>query len=66
MLVLKVDLHHVEELFHGVVENTEICASPDDILFYDFDLVAEPITTFVKEIEEMVVLVVSRLDLLTD
>lgn len=66
MLVLKVDLHHVEELFHGVVENTEISATPDNVFFYDFDLVTEPITTFVKEVEEMVVLVVSRLVLVTD
>ncbi len=59
MSILYCLLYCAEELFHRVIEYAEISSAFDHILLDYFDLLMKFELTFVKEIDEMFVLIIS-------
>jgi len=58
VLILYGHLNCIEKLFHGVVEDTEISPSSNDIFFNNLDLLVKLLSTFVKIVEKVLILIV--------
>ena len=65
MLILYVDLNGIEKLFHGIVEDTKISPPPNDIFINDLNLIIEFLSTFMKIIEKVLILIIFFVNFLT-
>lgn len=59
MLIFYILLDGIKKFLHGVVEDAEISPTSDNIFFNDLNFVIELRATFMKIVEEMLVLIVS-------
>ena len=57
-MIFYAGLDGIKKLFHGVIEDTEICSSSDDIFLDDLYLLVKLFSAFMEVIDEMLVLIV--------
>jgi hypothetical protein len=58
MMIFYAGLDGIKKLFHGVVEDTEICSSSDDIFLNDLYFLVKLLSTFMEIIDKMLILII--------